>query len=737
MVAGTAFFHARTLSRVGGDGQQEFPRDTKIVVQAREAPVTTGWQQPWTTILCDGATCREPRCGVVTVIAKPPSHPGPIRGHPGWFLAAFLVAFVATGLGVSLRTAPLGDQGVEADFFAELAPAAQHLVAGDFTVRDFPFKGPVYAILLAAMHTLGAPWDVGWYRAGVALSLLASALTLLLLYRLIRRLAGLRAALVVVVLTAVIRVFFEHAGKASSDQVFTLWVVATAHQLLTRPAGAANWVSTGVLAGLAVLTRYIGAVVPLWCLVTVFLLDPDRLAPRQRWYGAACLAAGCSLVLLPWMFLSLRETGTIFATKNLQNVVMEFYGGAKAQDIPATGFASLGDLIGHDPVYFVRHYAGNLLQHLRQDFQQITGTVGGTLAGLGLAATIWRRPDRRQVAWFSLGVLYFLALCTVFYLPRFSLALTPFYAHFIAAGCDRLPRYRNQAAIAVVAVIAVAHVGHIQKAIAFNRAQQPLHLTGAIAYLSETTAGAQDRATVMARKAHVAHYAGMDFQPYPKRFSSAADLLQTAARRQVDYLVVGTIERQHLIVPTVLDHLDAYEGVTLVFADNATRVFHLQADAPTFGTRPDIAALQARWQGALAAANTGPIVRIGQELGRLLSEDGDFGAARIVMQAVFERAADERPPQVGLNLAWLCLQVGDTVAGLNALDETLAAEPTLRGTQTEARCRELQGRLLIQQKAYAAARERFVAARDLYRNLGLTREVTAVEQALRQLPPRQ
>ena len=89
---------------------------------------------------------------------------------PAWWPALFVLSFAAIGLGVSLRTSPLGDLGVEADFFAELAPAAQELAAGRFAVANHPFKGPLHAFVLVPLRAALAPLGVDWYRAAVVLS---------------------------------------------------------------------------------------------------------------------------------------------------------------------------------------------------------------------------------------------------------------------------------------------------------------------------------------------------------------------------------------------------------------------------------------------------------------------------------------------------------------------------------------------------------------------------------------
>jgi len=650
-------------------------------------------------------------------------------------LTAIVVLYAAIGLSVSVTHSPLGDLGVEADFFAELVPAAQQLVRGEFAVANYPFKGPVYSLLLAATHAVVSPAGVGWYRSGVLLSLLAAGGTLVLVFRLVNRLSGPAAAIVVLILTAVTKVFFIHAGKASSDHVFGFFVFAAADQLLVRPHGRTAYLLAGIAGGLAFLTRYIGVVVPLWALGVVLLVNPDRLRVRQRLLAAMLIMMSFLAVLTPWLILSQRETGSWLATKNLQNVVTEFTSGERAAAIPSAGFDSLGDLIGHDPPHFLNHYLSNIPRHLVQDFQQITGTGFGCLAGLGLGLMIWRRPERRQVAFLSLGALYFLALCAIFYLPRFSLPLIPMLAFAVANLCRQLPRWRRGLTVVIVAALVIAHLGHNKRAVAYYRAQQPVHLVGAIAYLS---AGTHDeptrRAVVMARKAHLAHYAGLEYRPYPSWFTSAADLLRVAGQREVDYLAVGVIERKSLIDEQALDHLDAYRGVELVFQDPSTRVFKLHLDDPDFAIRGEVIELRQRRRDALAAGDTELALQQGLTLASLLSADEDYRAAHNLMREIYATDAGRRDPAVGLDLSWLCLQVGDTASGLEVLQATLNTAPELLGTVAEARGLGLQGQLLAQQGDVVAARRYLAQAEILYRSLGSEQDARAVAAEIKRLP---
>lgn len=497
-----------------------------------------------------------------------------------WWPVLFVLLVTGAGLAVSLRTSPLGDQGVEADFFAELAPAAQALAAGRPSVSDYPFKGPLTALVLAPVHAALAPLGAGWYRAAVVLSLLASAGTLLLVHRLARRLAGARAAAVVLAATAATKVFFIHAHKAASDPLFLLLVVAATAILLTASPRPRNWLACGGVTGLAWLTRDIGIVMPVWAAFTLLLVDPDRLSWPRRRLAVLCVWAGFALAAAPWLAATRVQTGRWLASHNLQNVVDEFYGGDRAPSAPPGGFASLGRLVAHDPAHFAAHWLANLPRHFIQDLNQITGLTYGCVALAALAMLAWRRPDRRQTAFLLLGALMFAALGAVFYRPRFSLPLVPVWAMVLALGVERLPRWRRSAAVAVVALVVALHSGHIARAVRFYDRQQPRHLLPAIAAApmwarADAAPAGGPPAALMARKAHLAHYAGLRYVPYPAMASGAQDLIDRARARGALFLVVGPIERQDLPEPTRLDHLDLVPGVRVVWRDAQTIIYRL------------------------------------------------------------------------------------------------------------------------------------------------------------------
>ena len=157
------------------------------------------------------------------------------------------------------------------------------------------------------------------------------------------------------------------------------------------------------------------------------------------------------------------------------------------------------------------------------------------------------------------------------------------WALVTALGIERLPRLRTVAAVAVVALVMALHTGHIARAVSFYDRQQPRHLSAAIAAAPQWSAGARGRdgrpAVLMARKAHLAHYAGLRFAAYPAMARDQQDLVDRARAGGATFLAVGAIEREYLPDAAMLDHLDNLSGVSVAWRDAQTLVYRVDAAA--------------------------------------------------------------------------------------------------------------------------------------------------------------
>ncbi len=473
-----------------------------------------------------------------------------------WF---FVLAYTGLGLWVALAWFPLGDLAVESDFFAELGPAAQAIARGDLSVHHHPYKGPMHGLLLAGLHTLLAPLGVGWHRAAVLLSLLATAGALLLVHRLVAAHAGGRAAMIATVLTGAVYEVFVQAHKASSDPLFLLLLLATV--AVTGPPR--RWLPAGALAGAAFLTRYLGAAVMVWVLLMALL---NR--PRARPAGLALL--GMLLVVGPWLAFSWLESGSLLVTRNLENIAR---GMAPAIGEEAAWSAtSLVDLIGRDPPRVLGHYARQVVTMPWRDASHL---IGFPLAMVAAAGLLRRRP--LSWPWLLFGVLHVLAVGWVFYLPRFNLPLVPIYAALAAVALAG-----RRLAWLAVALLVGYHAVQATNAVRYYRAEQPLALSPVIAHL-ESLRGDERRPVLMARTAHAAFHAGWEHRFYPRQPLSAAAFLDHARAQGAGWLLVGPVERRLAANLAFLDDLADYAGLEPAYVDTAAVLYRLDHDAADFG----------------------------------------------------------------------------------------------------------------------------------------------------------
>ncbi len=621
-------------------------------------------------------------------------------------LAVIIAAYSTVQLVVLLGTSSLGDLAVEADFLAEIAPAARQLAAGDLNVADYPFKGPVSAVALALLHGITGLFGMGLFRTGNLLSLAAACVSLFLVYRLGLELWGRRTAIGATLLAAANNVFFINAHKAASDHLFLALALGAAWLALRGPLDRRRLLLLGALGGLAFLTRYIGATVPLWLLGAVVVLRTPRPLRAIGW-----LACGFAVVAGPWFALNLAQTGSLLATRNGQNIAQAF------------------DAEGHS---LVGRYFLNLFSNARNDTVQVLGWPLVALALAGLVAALMRPvDDRRRLAIVGWGVMYAAACGLVFHMARFSLPLVPVYALVGASLLDRLPR-RLPLVIAPLLLFALFQQADLSRAsVAYYRGQQPEYLRRTFTYLDSQAANwpGPGRPRIMARKPHVAWYGRMDYVPYPGRLDGAPGLLQQARTAGADFLAVGTIERASYVGSEFLDKLDGYDGVSRVFEADGNIVYRLGAvaAAPQPESNSAIAQLMETWRAALAANDADRIAAAGTPLVQALDRDGRVREALEIGTLMLDHARPQEELVVRLYLGLACLKLGDSTRGLGMLENYLAANhPGNRPEQVAKGC-VIVGQLHTARGDRAAALAWLDRALALYRQLGLQNDINAVQ----------
>jgi hypothetical protein len=435
---------------------------------------------------------------------------------------------------------PVADTDLETDFFLEIVVSAQRVILGDFSVANFPYKGPVYPLLLLPVRLV-----VGnWYDAAVILSVVAGGACLILCERLVRRLWGHTLAIAVLVYLSVQRDFVTLLHRANSDMVFLALVLAAILALLTSVRTRKRLAIAGALGALAFLTRYNGVFLPL-ASVPVLLLLPRDASIRTRLVALAAYCVGFLAVTGPWFAKNLLETGMLLKTRNIENVVYAVYG----QGYPRK-FTGFSEVVTHDPGRFAAEFTRSLLEHAKGDAVELLGLPMAVLVALGILTLFVRRPSREQAAMLWLSLACFVVLGLVFYATRFSLFLVIPYAVLAFLPLQLLLGFAWSGRVkwvlrGLVALVFVGVCAHqTWRAFAEERRiykRRPLFVLPTSAFLARDAA-TSGKKVVAARKGLMAYYSGLQHITYPATLATLEDLLTFVKDRGVDYVVLSSIE---------------------------------------------------------------------------------------------------------------------------------------------------------------------------------------------------
>lgn len=459
--------------------------------------------------------------------------------------ALLLVLFAAALTWIQLTAHPTPHYGVETDLIGDLVPAAKELRAGTPLVEHFEFKGFGYPLVLAGAATLCGN---DFWLAARLVNTIAAVLAGAIVFLLVRRVAGAKAALLVLLGVLLNGPFLEASIESGTDMP-ALALALGATFLLIRAEGAWSLLAAGIVAGLAIVTRYNSA----------FLIPAALIALMFRPGRARALAAylaGAALPLGAWMAMNASFFGDPFHNRNFMNIAYEVYGrGAGWEEFTnntSAQFHSLGDVVRYDPGRFFARLGSNLATRWMRDVKELTPLWVGVFAVPGLFVGWWtgRREPARDgetgrggsdlAIHYALG---YIVLATVFYAPRFSLYLIPCYLLAVAMFYLHAPIPRRRVSMVVrVALLAGLFVASGVPAVMSVRtllASAP-HEVREGGLLLRSIGAPGER--VMARKPHVAYFADMEFVALPDVFD-LADLVRVARESRAHYLFFSAIER--------------------------------------------------------------------------------------------------------------------------------------------------------------------------------------------------
>lgn len=524
--------------------------------------------------------------------APPADAPAPAVPSP---LAFGLVAVLATVLAV-LAFGPhaIADYYAETDFLGGYAGGALGLLAGRVDVARYAVTGPVYEFTLAAFAALTRDVVV----AGKLVAIAAACATVLLWFRLLERRAGTAVALWTTLFLAANPTFVRYGSSLTTDTLACATQAAALYAMFGRH-GPRSLPWAGALAALAALTRFNAIVL----LPAALACDAVREAPgfRARVGALARFAAGFAALALPWLAFSLAG-GHVPG----EGLIHDFAFGAFAQGKGVSwdeyaarmqpGFRTLGDVLAHDPGTLAARLWGNLGSHAVLDVQRVLRLPAAIACAAGVVCAVLERGGtswRRLLPLWAAGALLYLSLVPVFHSERYSLALVPFALSLAGIAVASAPFawrawHRPEGVSVKWALGLVALAAAVTVCVRDQRevlARLPLEVRPAAAAL-RTGTGGDPTVRVLARKPHLAFYAGATHVPFPV-LATLPELAAFCRTNRIAYVYFSVPEAEMRPELSFLLDRDAdVPGLEPVRFDSP-RPARLYKVGAGLGTRPD------------------------------------------------------------------------------------------------------------------------------------------------------
>ena len=384
--------------------------------------------------------------------------------------------------------------------------------------------------------------------AARVLSPLAAGVAAWLAFALVRFAAGEAVATFALLALLATPAHVRYAIEAGTDAPALALMLASTW-LVVREGRAGSRFLAGLLAGYAVITRS-NAVFLLPCAALAFATRPKRIRALLAY------AIGVSLPLGGWGLLAARAGG-LPVDRNYLNVCWELYGQgvpwARFEATIGARFHSLAEVLAYDPLRAGLHILRNLFVQRFLDFRELTTPWLGVLALPGVVLLLGARQTR---VWLSHALACSLVLAMVFYSARFGLYLLPFYLGAAGASLAWLASRLHDAGRArswcagtlrfATSALGLALVVFSGGTAAFETAR---HLADAphetrIAGRALARMGLSDE-RILARKPHVAYFAGIQFVPLPtdQPLSRLSSWARAAGTRYLYYSGLEQVQR--------------------------------------------------------------------------------------------------------------------------------------------------------------------------------------------------
>ncbi len=448
---------------------------------------------------------------------------------------------------VSLKYHVVGDYNVETDFYWSYVPQARHILEGAVPIEDF--HGPAYPMVLAIISF----FTRDLFHAGVVLSTLAAAVSLFLIFELLKKLFRSDVAFLATLLVAVNTTFIRYTYTAGTDMLFVSFITASTFFLLrSEQFRWFNLALSAALAALGYLTRYNGLSAAVGVPLAIIVANPFQQSMKERLKASAIFLGVFLAVIAPWGIYCQIQKGSFFYNKNYLNIAYEMFAKGKIGWDQywygdAQKFTSLTQVIMADPGLFVTSLVKNLFDHAVSDFDLLLGWQVGVFSLLGIVAFIKYKPTSRVLSYFLISAAFFGVLLLVFYGERFSMVLLPVYAALAlkALSIPSLSQFRFWKTIQVgglIAILLVIWTGY--NSMEFNRTNidsGPKEVLSFGSWSHQNLGDSERGKIVIARKPHIAYYLDMKLEMFPY-VENYDQLLAELRRVKASYLYFSLME---------------------------------------------------------------------------------------------------------------------------------------------------------------------------------------------------
>lgn len=475
-------------------------------------------------------------------------------------------------ISISFSYHKIGDYGLETDFYMRYVPNAESFLNGSIVIDGF--QGPMYPMLLGLVKSI-----VGDYmKAGQLINALSVSLFLLAITLVFKRIFSTPIALGIFLITAANKHIIQNTYSCGTDMLFLGLLGGMIYFLLIeQKASWKNIILTGVFAGLTFLTRFNGLFMVLGILFSYTILNIYHVNWKDRLIHSAAVFTLFLGIYSPYGFYTQSEKGSFMFNTNYKNVAWTYQAEGKVtwdefwheNWCGKNNIHGVTDVVFYDFGAFVSNYFSTLITNLSNDFDQLLGTIDhssqtakeetsfygyliGIMAIIGLLSYLLNFPkdDRRQIAFIVLNLIFWGVLGLVFYNPRFSMFLIPFYL-VMAMRVFELPAIKKAMpsiqtwAIPLISVIFFIISAKDAKSYNTDKISiGPKEMPKLQKWFkrNEPTPKAGDG--IFARKPHIAYYTGLKFNMFPV-VKSWEEFLSKIKERNIKYIYYGNFEYGH------------------------------------------------------------------------------------------------------------------------------------------------------------------------------------------------